>query len=189
MRAEAALHQVQRPRSASASSQRSTRSDGYDTDVEMKEAQGYQKSASKNYRADNQSRGRQMNPSNNGQNREGQRPYSSDRYRPSSTDSGRYRPNSSDRSNVKASESNQYKPKVGENGNRRSYSNERQQNSASKDQRPDSRQRTLEARVSIGKDDGSIVFNNHAYYNCTCSSLHMIGHTCPKSGIPVHIKN
>ncbi len=189
MRAEAALHQVQRPRSASASSQRSTRSDGYDTDVEMKEAQGYQKSASKNYRADNQSRGRQMNPSNNGQNREGQRPYSGDRYRPSSTDSGRYRPNSGDRSNVKASESNQYKPKMGENGNRRSYSNERQQNSASKDQRPDSRQRTLEARVSIGKDDGSIVFNNHAYYNCTCSSLHMIGHTCPKSGIPVHIKN
>ncbi len=42
LRAEAALHQVQMPRSASASSQRSTKSDGYDTYVEMREAPGNQ---------------------------------------------------------------------------------------------------------------------------------------------------
>jgi hypothetical protein len=58
LRAEAALRQVQRPRSSSASSQRSAKSDGYDTDVEMKEMSSNTKSISKNYRMDNQNRGR-----------------------------------------------------------------------------------------------------------------------------------
>ncbi len=123
LRAEAALHQVQRPRSASASSQRSTKSDGYDTDVEMKEAPVYQKSASKNCRADNQNRGRAMYPSDKRQTGTGQKSYSNDRYRPSSSESGKYRPSSSNRNNSKANESNQYKPKVSESDKyQRSYS-------------------------------------------------------------------
>jgi hypothetical protein len=62
----------------------------------MKEAPGNQKSASKNYHTDNQNRGRAVYSSDKRQAGTGQKSYSNDRYRPSSSESGKYRPSSSD---------------------------------------------------------------------------------------------
>jgi hypothetical protein len=67
-----------------------TKSEGYDTDVEMKEITGNQTSASISYRADNQNRGRAIYPPDKRQAGTGQKSYSSERYRPSSNESGKY---------------------------------------------------------------------------------------------------
>ena len=180
LKTEAALHKTQKPqRSLSASSYMSNRSDREDTDVEMTdtEKRDRPKRVNKDYRADDRDRGR------SGYNQKA-RDQTSQRNRERSY------------SNQSRSYSNQGRPREGQ---RRPYSKERQGTSYSKGspQRATSRDRprsnsgvrTVTAKTNIEEKEGKIVFNNQAYYNCTCSSLHMLGQQCPKSGMPVYVKN
>ena len=173
---DAILHQIKKPqRSASASSYRSTKSDYGDTDTEMVDTQSAQtKNVNNNYRADKQDRGRSgyQKPKDQTSQQNGRaRSYSKDRQQ-RSTSNERYRSQSKDKG-------------------QRSYSKDKGQRPYSKDrgQRSNSNTRTAEAKVNIEREDGKIIFKNQAYYNCTCSSLHMLGQECPKSGMPIHIKN
>ena len=176
MKTEAALHQTRKPqRSSSATSYRSAAGD---TDAEMTDLDTtgeIQKKPSNNYRADSKDRGRsgynQKAKDQTSQQQGQNRPYSKDRPPRSSSKEGNQRPYSKDR----------------QQGNQRSNSNQGRSNS--NQGRSSSGSRLVEAKVNIEREDGKIVFNNQAYYNCTCSSLHMIGQECPKSGMPIHLKN
>ena len=179
MKSEAMLHQVKKPqRSASASSYKSTKSDRGEIDVDMTDLDitsvNTQK-VYKDYRADGNERGRSgynQQARNQTSQPQGQtrsysnqgRPYSKDRAPRSNSKEGYQRPYSKDR------------PQTPHRSN-------------SKDGRSNSGTRLVGAKVNIEREDGKIVFNNQAYYNCTCSSLHMLGQECPKAGMPVHIKN
>jgi len=173
---DAILHQIKKPqRSASASSYRSTKSGYGDTDTEMTEVESVQtKSVNNNHRADKQDRGRSGYKKSNNQ---------------TSQQSGQARSYSKDRPQ-RTTSNERYRSQSGDKG-QRSYSKDKGQRSYSKDkgQRSNSNTRTAEAKVNIEKEDGKIIFKNQAYYNCTCSSLHMLGQECPKSGMPIHIKN
>jgi len=126
------------------------------------------------HRADKQDRGRSGYKKSNNQ---------------TSQQSGQARSYSKDRPQ-RTTSNERYRSQSGDKG-QRSYSKDKGQRSYSKDkgQRSNSNTRTAEAKVNIEKEDGKIIFKNQAYYNCTCSSLHMLGQECPKSGMPIHIKN
>ena len=176
MKAEAALHQTKKPqRSSSATSYRSAAGD---TDAEMTDLDTtgeIQKKPSNNYRADSKDRGRsgynQKARDQTSQQKGQNRPYSKDRPPRSASKDGYQKSYSKDR----------------QQGNQRSESNQGRSNSSQG--RSSSGARLVAAKTNIEREDGKIVFNNQAYYNCTCSSLHMIGQECPKAGMPIHLKN
>lgn len=176
MKAEAALHQTKKPQRSNSSS--SYRSASGDTDTEMVDLDTTQENPKKmnnNYRADSKDRGR------SGYNQKARDQTSQRQGQPrSNSNQGKTYPrNTGSRSSSKE-------------GNQRSYSKDQQQRSQrsnSNQGRSASGSRLVEAKVNIEREDGKIVFNNQAYYNCTCSSLHMLGQECPKAGMPVHLKN
>jgi hypothetical protein len=176
MKAEAALHQTKKlQRSSSATSYRSAAGD---TDAEMTDLDTtgeIQKKPSNNYRADSKDRGRsgynQKARDQTSQQKGQNRPYSKDRPPRSASKDGYQKSYSKDR----------------QQGNQRSESNQGRSNSSQG--RSSSGARLVAAKTNIEREDGKIVFNNQAYYNCTCSSLHMIGQECPKAGMPIHLKN